>query len=338
MKFVNIKKEKDKNLKTYKLTTKNDNITNKNEDFAKKVRDFEEKFLIYEKGKGFDYDVFYTDLRLFLRKLPKGHVSETVMRLINLNGIFVGAWEKKLNEMPLYSRSLVTLSDKLAGILLSVTELNINEKGETNNIDNCVYAAYSAILRGALIAQDSKFKLDFDLHKLGMTYLYAIILKNLGVVNAFNKFQLEGIQLGCAYIYLRHYLSFNHVNAMSRMSRLFSDIISKETINKYSDGFELCSRYKSMKEIGKVLFDLKVTSTNPNALILSLLQNYGKEFVFHLLAPVDYLFSAIILSRYPTDLIGRISIINGGLQKSIEDLVIDNYYKKLGFEILPILK
>ena len=176
------------------------------------------------------------------------------------------------------------------------------------------------------------------MHKLAMTYLYALVLKNLGAVNTFNKFQLDGIQLACGYIYLRHYLNYKHPNAVSRVTRLFSDIIAKENITKYSSSFELISRYKSIKDIGKILIDMNVISTNHNALIMSLLQNHGKEFLYHLLASVDYLFSVIVLSRYPTDLVGRIITINGILQKNIEDLLIQKYYNKLSFDIIPVMK
>src|SRR6056297_1291291 len=293
-----------------------DNLSNDNQ-LSQQMRESEHQVAVISKDS-FNYETLYSDMKLFLKKMQKNKVTEYVGRLLNLNGVFVSLQTTKPN-LPIYSRVLITKDNKIAGVSLSSYELNIDpHTGETDSADDCIYATYFGLIRGSLLCNEKTVNSDYDLHKLCITYLNNSILKIIGKSQTFNKFKLDGIYIACSYLYFRHYLSFNHSSAVSRTTRLFADVINKETIKKYQPSLEFISRYKSFKELGKVLIDLNITSTNPNQLLLSLIQTLGRTFFYNVMSSIDFLIATIILTTYPTGIFKEASIINNNLQKSIE--------------------
>lgn len=310
-----------------------DSLLNKESEIAQKVRDTEKQMTV---SVNMDYENLYSDMRLFLRKMPKNQVTESVFQLLNHNGLFVG-YHQKRTEVPIYSKVMITRSNELAGVILSIQDLGIDDRtGETDSVDDCIYASYFALIRAGLLCYEKEFKADYDLHKLAITYIYNLILKSLSRANSFTKFKLDGIQLACAYLYFRHYLEFNHSSALSRTTRLFADVIDKETIDNYRPSFETVSRYKSLKDIGKVLVDLNILSTNPNQLLLSIVQNSGKNFFYYIMGSIDFLIATIVTTKYPTSLFNNAKIVNNNLQSSIEKITVQKYLNKIKFSVIKI--
>jgi len=311
-----------------------DNLSNDNE-LSQQMRESEHQIAVISKDS-FNYKQLYEDMNLFLKKMPKSNVTEYVGRLLNLEGVFVTLQTSK-PSLPVYSRVLVTKDNKIAGVSLSSYKLNIEPRtAESDSIDDCIYATYFGLIRGSLLCNDNHVQTNYDLHKLCITYLCNFVMKTIGKSQTFNKFKFHGIYITCSYLYFRHYLSFNHSSAISRTNRLFADVIDKETIKAYQPSLELISRYKSFKEIGKVLIDLSIISTNPNQLLLSLIQTLGRTFFYNVMSSIDFLIATIILTTYPTGIFKEASIINNNLQKSIEKLVIQNYLDRTKYSILPI--
>ena len=307
-----------------------DELLNKENELSKKIKSNEHQIdLIYN----FNYEQFYSDMNLFLKKLPNNILTKYVHNLLNNKGVFVGISLKK-TIIPLFSRILISKSTKLSGVVLNSQDLDIEISGETNNIDNCIYATYFGIIRAALRCQPDKVKIDYSLHKLAVTYLNNIILKTLGKTNSFNSFQLDGIYLACSYLYLKHYLNLNHSMSVSRMKRTFSDNI--EDLEKFLPNFELVDKYKSIKDIGSVLVDLNILTTNPNVLLLGIIQSFGKIFFYNILNSIDYLLATVIITNYPTDLLGKTMIVNNKLQSSIEKYITSEYLEIMKYSIINL--
>lgn len=302
---------------------------------SQQMRESEHQIVVISKDS-FDYESLYSDMKLFLRKMPKSKVTEYVGRLLNLEGIFVSLQTTK-SSLPVYSRLLITKDNKIAGLSLSSHELGIDHHtSETDNIDDCIYATYSGLIRGSLLCNEKTVNSNYDLHKLCITYLNNIILKIIGKSQTFNKFKIDGIYIACSYLYFRHYLSFNHSSAVSRTTRLFADVINKETIKKYQPSLELISRYKSFKEIGNVLIDLNIISMNPNQILLSLIQTLGRTFFYNIMSSLDFLIATIVLTMYPTNIFKDAVIINNNLQKAIEKIVIKEYLDRTDYAIVKL--
>ena len=308
-------------------------FTNQDNEIANKLLASEMSMDLFP-SETFNYENLYSDLKLFIRKMPRNQITNTVSTILNNNGIFAGKHTTR-QEVPIYSGALVTTDNKIAGIVLSVNELDINEDtGETDRIDDCVYATYHGAIRGSLKCFERDVRNNFDLHKLCITYLYNLLLRNLGKAQTFSQFKLNGIQIACSYLYFRHYLEYNHSSALSRTSRLFGDVIGKETFKEYQSSMEIISRYKSMKDIGKVLIDLNIVSTNPNQILLSIIQNADIKFFYTILSSLDFLIATIIITKYPSNLYVNASVVNTNLQNAIENVVVQNYLDRVDYSIL----
>jgi len=316
--------------------TNNVEFASKDNTIADKLQKTEHGILVYSrKNKIIDFDTFFTDMRLYLKKMPKNNVTENVFKLLNNDGIFLGLYQSR-KDFLIYSRILLTTDNKLAGVVLETADLNIGFNGETDSIDNCIYATYFALIRASLKCKSDTLKLDYGLHKLCVAYLFNLFLKSLGNSNSFSNLQLDGIHLACAYCYMRHYLQLTHSSAVSRLNRVFIDVVDKNSIEKLLPSFELVSNYNSLKDIGKVLINLNVLSVNPNKILLLLIQNFGKIFFYNIMGSLPNLIATIIITKYPTDLLGNFSSVNNKLQSTIEKFVVQNYLNKMKYSITNV--
>jgi len=321
--------------KLNKFTNTTD-FANSDNSIANSLQKTEQSVLVYSrKNEMIDFDVFFTDMRLYLKKMPKNNVTENVLNLLNRNGIFLGRCENK-KEFAIYSRILLTNDNKLAGVILEIGDLNISRNGETNNIDDCIYAVYFALIRASLKCRKEELQTDFDLHKLCISYLFNLFLKSIGRSNTFNKFQLDGMYLSCAYIYLKHYLQLNHSSSLSRLNRNFAGVVDNDNLQKLLPSFELLSNYNTLKDIGKILIDLNVLTISPNKILLLLIQNFGKLFYYNIMGTLPNLIATIIITNYPTNLLGDITPVNSKLQETIEKIIIQNYLDKLKYSIISV--
>jgi len=308
-------------------------FTNQDNEIANKLLSSEMSMDLFP-AETFNYENLYSDLRLYIRKMPRNQITNTVSTLLNNNGIFAGKPTRR-QEVLIYSGSLVTTDNKIAGVVLSTNELDIDEdSGETDRIDDCIYATYHGVVRGSLKCFERDVKNNFDLHKLCITYLYNLLLRNLGKAQTFSQFKLAGIQIACSYLYLRHYLEYNHASALSRTNRLFADVIGRDTFKEYQPSLEVISRYKSMRDIGKVLIDLNIVSTNPNQILLSIIQSADIKFFYTILSSLDFLIATIIITKYPSNLYENASVVNTNLQNAIENIVTENYLNRVDYSIL----
>ena len=277
----------------------------------------------------FNYKEFYELFGLYLSKMPNNLMTKQVGNLYTRKGIFAGMRLIKSNIYP-YSR-LIIRDKKLNGIILDTQQLDVKLNGETDNIDNCVYSTYFSMIRAAIICNEEKILGDYDFHALVISYFYYTVLKAFGQVHVLNKQQLDGILLACGYLYLRYHLGMNHSAAKNRVYKIF-DKIDKDTLKLYSPKFELLTKYKQIKDIGKVLIDLEIISEDPNRILIKLIQLFGKTHFYNLMGPLSYVVGSIILSNYPSDLFEKNVIINNKLQSKIENETL-TYLSKTSFEI-----
>ena len=285
--------------------------------------------LCYVKDE-FNYSNFYELFGLYLSKMPNNSLTKHVSSLYNRKGVFAGMRLIKSNIYP-YSRLIIAEDKQLQGVILDTQQLGIKLDGETDNIDNCIYATYFSLIRAAIICNEDKIITDYSFHALVISYFYYTILKSLGQVNLLTKQQLDGILLSCGYLYLRHHLSMNHSSAKNRAYKIF-DKIDNDTLKLYSPRFELLTKYKSLKDIGKVLIDLEVIQDDPNRILIKLINLFGKTHFYNLMGPLSYIVGSIVLSNYPSDLFEKNVAVNTKIQNKIEKETL-NYLSKIKYSI-----
>ena len=281
------------------------------------------------------YKQFLNNFQLYLTKLGNAKLVKYVSRLNNSDGIYLGIGEAKTNNELVFVRILL-FNNKLAGVVLNSEYFNINlTTGETDSIDSCIYAAYFGMIRAGILTNQSKVAQDFELHKLCITFIYQILSKSLTKIINISGDQLNGVLLGCGYLYFKHYLLKKHLVAMSGLKKLFKNSIPSDVLKLYIDKLDNKSnKAVNMKQIGSVLLDLDIIQSNPNQVIIQLLTNMGSNAFYNLIGSIDHLIALICILNYQTELYDAKLNLKSQINKTIEDHIDINYLNKLKYSII----
>lgn len=279
------------------------------------------------------YATFNENFKLFLTKMQSNNVKKFVEFLFNKGLIFVGI--SKLKN-PVFSRLLLGKSDGIAGIVLDSSDLDIDLKtGETPNIDDCIYAVYYSLIRGGVLLNKDEVQRDKELHRNLAIYLNQIFLRSLGKGTIYNEKQKNSILITCIYIFHRHYLQQKHLAALSFLKRNYSNLVDQKTLELVYPLLESTSKYSTIQDIPKILIDLKILSANPNIVTMNLLKNLGTSGFYNLIGSLDVYIGFVVLSRYPTGLFPRTSLISDKLHKNVEQIMI-KYLDKIKYDTKAI--
>jgi len=295
----------------------------------------EKQIVLITKKEKQIYDHFLDQFQLYLTKLGSAKLVKYVTRLNNSNGIYLGIGETKNNNELVFVRVLL-FNNKLAGIVLNSEYFNINlNTGETDSIDSCIYASYFGIIRAGVLSNQSKIAQDFDLHKLCIIFIYQMLSKSLNKIINLSPDKLNGLLLGCGYLYFKHFLLKKHLVAISNLKKIFKKSISPDILKLYIDKLDdKSNKADNMKQIGSVLLDLDIIQSNPNQVILQLLSLLGSKAFYNLIGSLDHLIALICILNYPTELYDTITNLKSPINKTIEDYIDVNYLNKLKYSIV----
>ena len=279
------------------------------------------------------YDTFYQQLGLFLKKLPNNAVKKSVENLYNKKLIFIGFTLSKSQAKEISTRILLDKSsNKLNGIVLNSINLDINiTTGETNNIDNCIYAIYFGVLRTALVISQN-IKSNDDLHKLLTTYMYLVFTKTIGKNIFATQRQKDFLRLSCIYIYYIYFFNEKHTYAVSLLKRKYSDVVDKEIFEDFIKKINENKGYTNIKDIPKLLIDLKIVFVDPKQIYMSMIRSLKPIGFYTFIGPYDQFIASMILCKYPTDLFSRQNLTNQKIHDAVEKLV-EKYVTKIRYEL-----
>ena len=279
------------------------------------------------------YSLFNENFKLFLTKMQAGNVKKYVEFAFNKGLVFVGISKGK---NPVFSRLLLSKTDKIAGIVLDSSDLDIDLRtGDTPNIDDCIYAVYFSLIRSAILLNKTEIQKDRELHRNLSIYLNQIFLRSLGKGTIYNDKQKNAILITCIYIYHRHYLQQKHTSALSFLKRHYSNIVDQTTLENIYPLLESTSKYNAIQDIPKILIDLKIITVNPNIVTMNLLKNLGTPGFYNLIGPLDVYAGFVVLSRHPSGLFPRTSLISDKLHKNVENILV-KYLNKVQYDIKTI--
>ncbi len=278
------------------------------------------------------YKRFYEDFGLFLKKLPSGKVNKYVSDIYNKKLIYVG-FTKNNKAKEISSRVLLNPDNKkLTAIVLNSDNLDIDLKtGETFNIDDCIYAAYLGLIRAAIIL-NTDIKSNKELHQLLTTYMYLIFIKVIGKNTFVTQRQKDFLRLSCVYIYYIYFFNEKHSYAVSILKREYKDIVEKDIFEDFIKQIELNKGYTTIKDIPKLLIDLKIIFVDPKQIYMSMIRSLKPIGFYTFIGPLDYFISSLILTKYPSELFSKYNLTNPKLHDSIEELT-EKYIKKIKFEV-----
>ena len=140
----------------------------------------------------------------------------------------------------------------------------------------------------------------------------------------------------CAYLYHRSFLSQKHPMALTKVKNNYKDII-KSNVDNIITKLDRTSKYSTMKDIPKVLVDLKIVTTNPNQLMISLLKVLGSTGFYCFGGSLDHFIAAIILAKYPTGLFPKSMMVSDKLHTTVEN-VMSKYLAKVEYDVSAIKK
>jgi hypothetical protein len=302
------------------------------------LQDDEQKILILVKDKDSAsvYSTFNDDFSLYLSKLPNNIMKQQVQNLVNKNLIFLSSSKVKPDNV--FVRLLLTVDDKLAGVVLDTQQLNINPMlGTSESIDETVYASYFGLVRASVILNKDDVKRNKELHRLLSTYLYLLTVKAIGPDKIISPKHKDFIHMCCIYIYYKHYLKERHNYILSIIEREYSSIISKSSMDEFLPILEKMSGYDTIRDLPKILIDAKLLIESPNIFVISLIKILRPIGFYALLGPLDYFVGLVILSKYPTDLFSKKSLVNQKIQDSVEEIVAI-YMDKIKYDLSLSMK
>jgi hypothetical protein len=280
------------------------------------------------------YDTFNESFKLMLSKLPANHAKKFVDFVFKKGLVFVGY---SITKSPIvFNRLLLTSTNKVSGIVLDSTDLDINLRtGETHRVDDCIYSIYYGLLRAAVIVGDGKLRQDVELNKNLAIYVNQVVLRTLGKGAVYSTEQKDIIFGACAYLYHRHYLSQKHPMALVKVKSNYKDIINKANIDKIIELLDKTSKYSTMKDISNLLVDLKIVTGNPNKVMLSLLKQLGPTGFYCFVGSLDFFLAAVVLAKYPTGLFPKSMMVSDKLHTTVENISA-NYLKKVEYDVTAI--
>lgn len=268
------------------------------------------------------YENFDSDLSTFLDKVPDTPMKKYVSSLLARKLLFFGS-SKMEGGIPAISRLLITRDDKLAGVVINNLYVNISlATGRTNEIEEVAYGAYAGLIRAAFLLRKKEIRRDKALNKSLSTYLYFLILKVLGRSITLDSTQKGLLQLLVTYLYYKQFLEMKHSSVISVIEREYvGKDISKELYERYKDVLEKLISFKAMKDIAKLISVNKITSVEPGTILMTMIKLFEKTGFYAIIGGLDSFAAAVILSRYPTELISPNMSINSSISKNIEDIV-----------------
>ncbi len=282
------------------------------------------------------YKTFYDNLSLYLSKLPNNQVKKQILNLYNKKIIYLGLMRNPSLKSNIAFESVLIENSNFYGVMLNTSALDIDIiTGETDEIDDCVYAAYYSVLRAGILSNKLKIKNDKQLHKLLSTYLYLMILKFLGKNTLYSKRQKQLIHMCCIYIYYVYFFNQNHSYSINVIKRDFLDNIDIDVYKEFQDLMKENKGYDTIKDLPKLLFDLKLSFEDPRKVYVKMFQILGTNGFYSFIGPFDHFAAAMILSKYPTSLFSKAAIAVMKIHDASE-MILNKYIDKLKFKKMSL--
>ncbi len=280
------------------------------------------------------YDTFNESFKLYLSKLPSNHAKKFVDFVFKKGLVFVGFSITKNSIV--FNRILLNASNRVSGIVLDSQDLGISIRtGETHRVDDCIYSVYYGLLRAAVIAGNGRLRQDNELNKNLAIFVNQIVLRSLGKGIVYSVEQKDLIFGACAYLYHRHFLTQKHPMALSKLKSNYKDIINKDNMDKVITALDATTKYSTLKDISKILVDLKIITSNPNKVMLSLLKLLGPVGFYCFVGSLDHMLAAVVLAKYPTGLFPKTMMVSDKLHTNVENIAA-KYVSKVEYDVTAI--
>lgn len=267
------------------------------------------------------YNKFYSNLEIYLNKLPDSFAVDAVRILLEKKLIFFGfVTDRKIG---LIGRAFIA-NHKLAGIALDSSFLNIDyETGDVENIDNVLYAIYFLFIRSVVVIHESQIKKDTTLHELCIKYLKILMLSYIKNINlrSENKIVFNAL---IRFFFYRNYLHYDSYLALDKVIKADPKVAFLE------ENAELFKRYSKFSDFYKSLIDFGIVRDSFNKLMMTSIRHFGMFSFLSITTSLDYLLAVISVSTFfPTFL--KNTSVDTATQNKVER-IIHNYSQSLKYD------
>jgi hypothetical protein len=231
-----------------------------------------------------------------------------------------------------YSRALISKNEKLAGIVLNSYALDISIKdGKTPSIDECIYSTYYGLIRAAAIIHKEEVKKDRELQRMVSDFLFGLIMRVMGRSMTVDAHQKQFLQLIVIYLFFKQFCEEKHAKIVKIITKHYSDVFSKEDMEKYSQYIDKLDSFDSIKDLPKIVQMFNLSEANSSQLTMNLIRSVGSQGFHILLSSLDQLIASIVLAKYPTEIVSKGFSSSRELQSKIENKM-EKYIKKISYE------
>jgi hypothetical protein len=291
------------------------------------------------------YDSFFNKLSECISKFNNSIIKKLVLDLYSRRKILLGVSDTDKVD-PIFSRLFIDIpSISLYGVSIDLYRFNfdinkmINDKKvaidySTNfinklsnkDMNNIIYILYYSLIRASILLNHKSIFSNTKLHINLINYFKFLTIKSIGNRILISEQQKKLVHFACAYLYFKQFLNYKHIQAISAVRTILSDILEKDFISENSNIINIISKYDDIKDMGKILIDLKVININPNQVIMNMYKVLTPVGFFGLSSTLDILITMCILSKYPTDLYDKSTYTIDSIHNVVED------------EIIPLIK
>ncbi len=273
------------------------------------------------------YKNFFDQFKLFLYKLPKNNVKTIVEKAFNNQNIYLGVTFSQSDDVKKIFARVVLDNNKLVAVVLNSKALEIDiTTGDSDNIDNSIYATYYGILRAAILLNKEKIKKDNKLNKLLSTYFSSVVLQAIEKNTISSKKIKNLIYLSCVYLYYSHFFGMKFYGILN--------VIKKNYKEQYDEDFEKLIEknkvYTKLNDISNLLVDMHLYLNNPNRLSLNMIFNISLNNYNLMTSSFDYFAPMVALQYYPTNLFKVNKRMPSIILKEVDSILYD-YAKKIDF-------
>ena len=222
------------------------------------------------------YTTFDKDFADMLESSPNNMMKRHVGALFNQKLVFYGSTENNSGEV--FSRVLITKTDKVAGVLNNSFALDIDLTTGHIKTNDILYATYHGLLRAASIIFKQEVLKDTELHQYVTTFLYTLFLKLLGRSLSVESDQKKLLHLIVIYLYHKQFLEQKHPTIIKKINRNYTELFSKEELDRFQIFLDKLISFDGFKDFSKIASSMNLSTYSSSQIMMYLLSLVGKIF------------------------------------------------------------
>lgn len=270
------------------------------------------------------YQNFDDQLKTYLNKIS-GNSKDICLQLLNRKAMLMSVNPKKLTNI--LGTYVSSESNKLLFVAAEISIFDIDVlDGTIGNIEELVNQYYYQFIR-ATIRSFPEISKNMDLHYMVIQIYSYLLMKTLRIPTLVDK-KVELLKYITGILYLKHFVKMDFNLAKEKVLPLIDSKLQKEIISTVPDA--LLTKYNDIKDILKLVIDLKLVFDTPNNLTYQMLSQLKVVSFLSITSTFDHLIASLIAALTSVEYYKPL-LINKQLQEKLEANILQ-YANKMKYE------